>query len=215
MFGLITVSPHMKHVKFLPWVGRNYAARFNGLRTLILGESHYQWEAGISIDDDRNCTIDRVEEQLEGCTGAFWTKTASAVLGKKPTLDEKKHFWNSVAFYNYVQESAGFGPRIRPSAQSWEVSKVPFMEVLESLRPELIIALGYRLWEMLPDLDGYEGPRIETAPQKRTWVYPYSEGRTLLYTIRHPSSGFNYISWHQHIIQAAGLAKELAGPEQK
>lgn len=200
----------MKNVKFLPWVGQNYQAGFNGLRTLVLGESHYQWYNNLEINNQPNFTIECIQEQVDGdYTFAFWTKIATALIGRKPSLADKGIFWNSVAYYNYVQESAGFGPRVRPADESWEMSEVPFVEVLEELKPEFIIALGYRLWEMLPNLNGYEGPKIETSPQPRTWIYPYSSGRGLLFNIRHPSSGFSPTEWHGLISIAQEKAKAL------
>jgi hypothetical protein len=87
------------------------------------------------------------------------------------------------------------------------MSKVPFEEVLEELKPEFIVALGYRLWEMLPDLNGREGPKIEDAPQTRTWIYPHSGGSALLFNIKHPSSGFSSLEWNKYILIALEKAK--------
>jgi hypothetical protein len=201
---------NMKHVKFQPWTGKNYRCGFNGLRTLVLGESHYESLNNSAINDSPDETVESIQEQVNGdWSKAFWTKIATALTGQKPTLDDKKQFWDSVAYYNYIQESAGFGPRVRPAAQSWEISKVPFKEVLEELKPDFIVALGYRLWDMLPDLDGHEGPKIESVPLPRTWIYPHSRGNALLFTIMHPSSGFSPPEWHKHILVAQGKAKDL------
>lgn len=200
----------MKHVKFLPWVGKNYGRGFNGLRTLVLGESHYESANNPDISNSRSETVSCIEEQVSGdWTYAFWTKTASALLGRKPTLDDKKQFWHSVAYYNYVQESAGSGPRIMPAQKSWHMSELPFKEVLQELKPDFIVALGYRLWDMLPDLNGHEGPRIESAPQPRTWIYPHTNGCAFLFNIKHPSSGFSPTHWHDLILIAQENARAM------
>jgi hypothetical protein len=202
----------MKHVKFLPWVGENYQNGLNGLRTLVLGESHYESSNNPDISNSPRETILCIEEQASGdWAKAFWTKTASALIGRRPTLEDKKLFWHSVAFYNYVQYSAGFGPRVRPPPESWEKSKLPFEEVLNELKPELIVALGYRLMAMLPDLNGHEGPTIDSAPQPRTWLYPHPLGRALVFNIRHPSSAFSPPSWYPLVLVAQDKAKELRG----
>ena len=200
----------MKLVRFQPWVGKNCHVGFNGLRTLVLGESHYHSLNNPEINDSPNETIECIQEQVEGgWTKAFWTKIAIALTGRTPTTTDKEQFWDSVAFYNYVQESAGFGPRVRPSPKSWEMSKVPFEEVLEQLKPDFIVALGYRLWDMLPDLNGREGPKIESTPQPRTWIYPHSGGCALLFNVKHPSSGFSPPEWHKHILVAQEKAKDV------
>ena len=205
----------MKHVKFLPWVGQNYQLGFNGIRTLVLGESHYESKNNPDISNSPNETIDCIQEQVDGDnTYAFWTKVATALTGLKPTVDDKRQFWNSVAYYNYVQESAGSGSRIEPAAKSWKMSEVPFVEVLEELKPNFIVALGYRMWDRLPNLNGHEGPKIETAPpQSGTWIYPHSDGCALLFNIMHPSSGFSPSEWHKHFLVAHQIAKNLLGTQ--
>lgn len=193
----------MKNVKFLPWVGRNYQAGFMGFRTMILGESHYESKNNPDISKSFNETIESVEEQASGdWSKAFWTKTAAAMIGKKPNKDSKRGFWDSVAFYNYVQEPAGGGPRICPANQSWEISATPFQEVLDEIKPEFIIALGYRLWGRLPDLKGQAGPEISRAPQPKTWIYPHTGGSAYVFNIQHPSSGFSPMFWHELICLA-------------
>jgi hypothetical protein len=200
----------MKHVRFQPWIGNNYQNGFHGLRTLVLGESHYESSNNINIDDSPNLTIECIQEQMDGSwSKAFWTKIAIALTGRKPTTEDKTQFWNSVAYYNYVQESAGFGPRVRPPDKSWENSRDPFVEVLAELKPNFIVALGYELWDRLPDLDEREGPRIENAPRTRTWIYPHTSGCALLYGIIHPSSAFSPLEWNKHFLKALEKAKGL------
>lgn len=205
----------MKNVRFLPWVGKNYQAGLNGLRTLVLGESHYHGGVNPEINSRPNFTIECIQEQVDGeFTFAFWTKIATTMIGRKPTLEDKQQFWNSVAFYNYVQDSVGSGPRIAPQSESWEKSEVPFEEVLENLKPHFIVALGYRMWDRLPNLNGRDGPKIESAPPSSgTWIYPHSGGCAMLFNIQHPSSGFSCLAWHKHILAAQEKAKDLSGAQ--
>jgi hypothetical protein len=203
---IAAVDKAMKHVNFLPWVGKNYQNGFQGLRTLILGESQYT----SSCDNPFNFTIERVKEQINGaCSGQFWTNIAKALIGSDPVLEDKKQFWNSVSFYNYVQEFVGDGPRIRPTEKHWKSSETPFVEVLEELKPEFILALGYQMWESLPFLNSYEGPKIEGASTPATWIYPHLAGSALAYCVKHPSSGFSALTEHPYILIAMNKAKEL------
>jgi hypothetical protein len=142
----------MQHVRFEPWEGERYKQAPLGKRLLILGESHYDWTKGSSIDNDAAVTKDCIQEQLKGhYKKAFWTNIATTFVGHRPTLEEKREFWHSVAFYNYVQSSVGFGPRIPPSSEQLARSESAFFEVLESLQPQVVVALGYRLWPGLPE----------------------------------------------------------------
>ena len=196
----------MQHVFFKPWVGNNFSN--GGLwskKVLILGESHYQWDENISLTED--LTIQCVQEQINGVfTKAFWTNIVIALLDIRPSLEDKYRCWHSVAFYNYIQCSVGFGPRVPPSDEMWEKSQEPFFEVLNELQPNCIIALGYRLWYNLP-CDGEQGPVIDGAPQKETWRYPVN-GKThaLAYNVRHPSAGFSGWNWHPFVTHAIELA---------
>ena len=187
----------MHQVKFLPWEGLHYSKGFNGVRTLVLGESHYQWNRGRDIKEWREVTRTLVQEQLDGgYTKAFWTNIAFTFLNRAPSLDDKRAFWSSVAFYNYVQESAGGAARLAPKDESWQASEGAFSTVLHQLKPEFILVLGYRLWKRLPPMNRTE------AADGYGWAYRYDGGSAVVYGIRHPSSGFNARKWHDRVVTA-------------
>lgn len=193
----------MSAVFFKPWIGDDYkAATKFGKRVMILGESHYQWEKDITPYPDLTRTA--INDQITAkYTYAFWTRVAGAFLGHKPDLAEKGEFWRSVAFYNYVQESAGFGPRVRPTPEMWTRSEPGFTEVLHEHAPQVLIVLGYQLWNNIPDLGGAWDKPIKGGSQTQTWRYPLASGGTCLaYGIRHPSSGFTGSAWQPHILEA-------------
>lgn len=193
-------------IKFRPWTGANYENGFQGLRTFILGESQYTCQP---CENPSLFTIERVKDTINGWKHPFWTKTATALLGNDPTLKEKGVFWNSVAIYDYVQEFAGSGPRIEPSPKCWESSESAFVEVLEELKPEFMLVLGYRLWYKMPCLNARRGPIIEGARIPETWLYPHSAGDALTYCVKHPSSGFSALTEHQYILVAMNNARKL------
>lgn len=191
----------MSAVFFKPWLGQNYSERISDKRVLILGESHYEWSTSGDLQPD--LTQICIKEQLDGSwTKAFWTNIVIAFTGNTPRLEDKKRFWHSVAFYNYVQESVGFGPRVRPSAEMWKRSEAPFVKVLENLKPDAMIVLGYKLWDNLPPLNGEQGPLVPKAPPKHNdtwWFSTASSSRCLAFAIRHPSAGFNGRDWYPRI----------------
>ncbi len=153
----------MERVYFTPWIGDNYrSGRRFGKRVLVLGESHYEWDEGTPRLRP-NLTIQCIEEQLSGeATHAFWTKIAIALLNKHPSIEDKREFWHSVAFYSYIQESVGFGAHKPPTKEMWNRAPEAFNKVLSELCPQFIAVLGYRLWEKIPE-DGSQGPTVSDA----------------------------------------------------
>lgn len=197
----------MSAVFFKPWIGDNYgSSSMFGKKILVLGESHYQWDVNIHLKPEltRDCIIEQITTNYKK---QFWTNIAVAFLSKNPNQKEKKDFWHSVSFYNYIQANVGFGPRVRPSAEMWRQSEPGFIEVMSDLTPDVLIVLGYALWNNLPALHGEDGPLIMGAEQPNTWLYPLVSGGTCLaYGVRHPSAGFSGRYWHHHIKQAISVS---------
>jgi len=110
------------------------------------------------------------------------------VTGKHNSEIDRKEFWDNVAFYNYIQEPVGDGPRERPTEEMWANAKAPFMEVLGQLRPSHLLVLGGQLWENLPS-EGRRGPDIEGPVGGRdTWLYSCDDSEVFATWVYHPSS---------------------------
>ena len=185
--------PMYASVRYHPWIGSDYTgAGLGGRRILILGESHYigdpEWDTpdfsevvvrkfGI-VEPRRFFTVVRRTVQPEG--------------GESP--EERSSFWNSVAFYNYVQSSAGKGPRERPTPEMWRDAAVPFFEVLSALKPHGMVVLGRELWWNLPRPDGQVELIDAGGESVAASVYVGQDGtRTIATHITHPSGrGFSY-----------------------
>ena len=190
---------------FRPWIGETYQQRRWGRRVLVLGESHYQWEENLPIDNWPTLTVECVEEQIAGCSGRFWTNIAVAFLNPPrhhlPNLDERSAFWHSVAFYNYIQQCVGFGPYPNPTPKMWHQSRPAFRHLLNIHQPEVVIVLGRPNWWNIQRL-GSEGPRIEGARYTETRWLQHAGGACLAYGIKHPSArGFNGRYWHPFIMR--------------
>jgi hypothetical protein len=185
-------------IYFKPWKGRRYGETgLFGARVFILGESHYTWDKPTDITPELTRTC--IKEQISGGKGetrAFWTNIAIAFLGHFPSLEDKRDFWDSVAFSNYIQESVGMGSRRAPTAAMWMSARLAFRRLVERLKPDVIVATGFRLWENLPDEWGAKGPTLTGARYDETWCYPHSSGTALAFSIRHPSAGFSGSAWH-------------------
>jgi len=192
----------MSHILFNPWVGDRYHCAPLGKKVLILGESIYRWKSKSDIDTDKDVVINIITEQIDGYykTKAFWTKIAMMFLNKKPTLEEKQKFWHSVAFHEYVQRTIGDKARMRPDEDQWTSGAVAFQEVLDSLQPEILVILGYSLWDHTPA--AVAGPTLSYSKDAGTVIYKHIGGSCLAINVKHPSSGFNGRMWHPLIAEA-------------
>lgn len=199
--------------KFRHWKGKDYGKTNDlGLPTtlLILGESHYgdpkEWDRW-----DRQTTVRVVREYCEEVHYPFFTKTMRTVLGPDVPVDtsgQRTRFFESVAFYNYVQSSVGDKPYIPPKEEMWVEAASPFHATWKSLRPTHILVCGWRLWDNIPseavwsrpleDLVGWfdlvDFPRTRRPPKSILGYYHHSEGRSVVLAIPHPSR-ISY-AWH-------------------
>jgi hypothetical protein len=138
---------------FLPWVGQAYghSSRFGAPRILVMGESHDEWcercwadraKRGSDLTFNAYCiaerrVIMRLPDQIQ-----HWTKLENAFIGAAATGDERREFWHSVSYYDFLQEVVGFGSRVPVKAATWAEAAPAFFEALEALKPTIVVALG-------------------------------------------------------------------------
>lgn len=189
-----------------PWVGKEYNSPeniFRGKKILVVGESHYAdvETIGLSIP---GITIEVVEKYKTGEYNIpFFTRIITMMTGK--SADENgwqtvRDAWDSLAFYNYVPVVAASGPR-EFDHSLWSRGTEEFNDVLNDLRPDLIIVTGYRLWDnaYIRHTDGSieGGQRIDMISNT------IHEGRKIpTLVIRHPSApGFSGLQQHNSFKQ--------------
>lgn len=209
----------MSEINFKPWVGKDYLTKgYKGQRILVLGESHYcsseLAEGGrcnpVCIKDNmqKDCflqTIDVVKEFIDNYRGCPYQQTflcfERAVVGKELSLPERKDFWNSVMFYNYIQYAQSMA-RKEPMPEHWEVSKKAFAELLSDYKPDKIIVWGVRLFDYLSYL-GIEVKTLKVSENETTEVrqIPVNDKEIPAMKMIHPSApkGKNWRYWHQVI----------------
>lgn len=187
-------------VRFLPWIGCHYHhhPRWPG-RILILGEAHYADD-----DENRDLTRDVIRRQWQGESYAYFTRILGVLSSSDGKID-RECFWNTVAFYNYVQRIVSGKARVAPSSRQWSEAHAVLPEVLDALKPDYVLVTGKRLWENLPDWP--YGNKLKHAG--KPWDLcegRLQSGRTFLSTfIYHPSSG-GYFGAAQ---QWRGLIRQL------
>ncbi len=206
-----------KHVKLAPWIGREYGKSilFKG-RLLVVGEGEYQTIDGQppSRGDTQWCVRHVIKDDIHLLLGrkrsAFWTKTASLLLGHKPRDDrERNQLWHSVAYYNFMQCHAGFGPRVRKNPALWIGAPEAFREVLWKHSPDYVVVLGFETWCHLGQDDG-AGRNVKKAPPvqckrsdlRETYYYETEEGNALAVAVKHPATAFNSQCWHKWLRSA-------------
>jgi hypothetical protein len=193
------------------WKGQNYRhGGFFGARVLIVGESTYTTDGG----DTSQYNVWMAENHIDGYRDAFRTKLVRSFLN---TDSEQKHeiktFWDSVCYLNYITIPLG-GPRIAPEESMWAESSQPLAGILTELKPNLLVALGYRMWSKWlnsPPCKLFLGPKIDGAGRDQTYYFEASDKnhRALSYALKHPSSGFSWKNEHPFLMRAIEASKEL------
>ena len=130
---------------WLPWVGKNYDKN----RILIVAESHYggetEFEADGSAKPDKEFTRRFVSRHADGenmwkmpnylmriiCGGGFSDKE-----------EQRKEFWENIAFYNHVQKLMRLATRQRPSKEDFRNGWDVFPEVVKILKPDYSLFIG-------------------------------------------------------------------------
>jgi hypothetical protein len=171
-------------VKFFPWVGGQYnESGYRNRKLLILGESEYQRPPYVLEPE-------LVSMLIRGNKFRFYTKVYHSI--SDVALEDTQTFWNAVAFYNYVQEAVGTGPRQRPTPDMWAKSKLTLLLVLEKLSPDRVLVLGSGLWWNLCALDLIEDKTVNEG------CFYLRAGAQFIKTAHmlHPASfGFKPVEW--------------------
>lgn len=201
----------IKKVLFQPWVGRDYDTRSPKL--LVLGMSHYQGENRANTPDYffTNSVIRYWSTSQQ--TKKFFTNIVATCIGHLPKNGERGQFWDSVAFYNYIQEFVGNSPRQPHAYELWEHSEPAFAEVLLRLRPQLVLVLGLQNWENITSLNRWDRKKLRYAPEPRyaeACSYPVGNGKAALaFHIKHVSAGYNFRKFAPLFREAERVAKAV------
>ncbi len=186
----------MSKIIFKPYIGKNYiSGGIFAKKILVLGESHYCSEEEVYD----SLTSDVLEKYLKHESSEGWMNTFKkferSLVGKITDENLSKKIWDSIAFYNYLQVAIG-DSRLAGTDADYKNAAEPFFEVLNQLRPDVLIIWGKRLWNKTPGaekwisgksvvVDGYENP---------TGKYILENGKEVFTTpvYHHPSAGFSW-----------------------
>jgi hypothetical protein len=192
----------MENVVFRPWEGVNYAEGFNGKKILLLGDSQYN-----TGDEDGDFVHNLVENFIgykeRNCPHAgymnTYTKFTNILFGEKVDSKTTINFWQSIAFYNYVQKSQE-GHSISPTNEEFDDSQSAFVEVLEDYQPDLVIVWGWRLWGRITKF----GTETDFDTSEKMYYLEAKNKKILACGIPHPRV-LSY-DWTDYLQEAIKLA---------
>lgn len=189
--------------QFDPWKPDRPDPRWAGVRLLLVGESHYDEGISRTADEARRETIETV--RLYGTEAKtyqrFFANTYAAVTGGgwSDAWGAYRSFWNSVFFYNYVQEFVSGGARDRPTSSAFAEAGPAFLRTLDELAPEAVLVLGSATWQAMTTERGRRVEAGEGGPPD-LWAYRIGEREAFVTYIRHPSStGFSAVREHPRV----------------
>lgn len=148
------------------WIGSNYQS---GSRILILGESWYSDEVPLTDYISRWARGDQ-QDTLFACL----YNALSGRRREKSTPTQRRDWWESIAFCNFVPGSLGPTNAQRPTSAQFKAARDPFADTLRRLAPSgvWLVGLGHAK---------YSRPVVEAF------------GATLQ-VVRHPRSGISAIA---------------------
>jgi hypothetical protein len=199
-------------VQFQPWVGARYGPRSRwGLSVLILGESHY--DQGYNRGDALTSYVIEEHVARRGPGRPVFTKLERTFDADCTKTTGREAFWESVSFYNYVQEFAGDAARQRPDQRQFRASWAPFVSVLQRLQPDVVVAVGFDLWRSLEPLLPSRAPMLLSEGRAADYaVLPdAAPGAGVISRIRHPATSYRYEDWRPVVSSMLVVARALHG----
>lgn len=200
----------MKNVFFKPWIGKNY---HNGgifkKKILVIGESHYcdgcdkcsgDPQTGECSDFTNNVVQKIVNGDTTRWSGTF-RKFERSLVGHDTTPEQSVEIWQSLAFYNYLQVAMN-GPREGGDWYDYRQAEASFYDVLNDLRPDLMIVWGVsRMWDNMPSQGWEAGEEIvvDNYSMKNGWYALPDGSRVRAIWVYHPSVAYSWEWWNKVI----------------
>jgi hypothetical protein len=194
---------------FLPWEGARYRDGIGGVRLLLVGDSHYSPDQGTQV---QIFTRELVRDIMEGKRREpFFSKIATLVAASAGIPESP--FWDSVAFYNFVQVLAGATPEDAPTDAMYREAVAPFWQVLQDLQPDAVIVFCQRTWNHIKHPEGATSVATIGGDAIRRWAYPSGLNLTATWT-NHPTGtrGFKPGDWQPRLEQFFQIARASLKP---
>lgn len=189
----------MNNANFLPWVGPDYQQGINNKKIMVLGESHYCAKESDAVSTITQDVVRSVRNREERYNAYFYFERT--MLGQPDVSDEEAaKLWDSLLFYNYVQEAMST-PKTSPTGAQFKDAELPFLKVLYKYHPDILIVWGEPLYRSIPQ-DGVQGDDLMIDGMAyQTWIYTLDKDHHVkVMWINHPSMpGFNWKHWNKGV----------------
>ena len=198
-------------LQWQPWIGMKYYRAKKKL--LIVGESHYDSEDREGDLDDPACIqwfVDGVGIKGPDNPQPFIRNIERAFYGEKPSPEQKKIFWNSIAYHVLIQRILESNEEVRTNddfIQGWN----KFFKLVEELKPDYCLFCGVKAASFngafieAANKNGYKaenishGKKVGNVALRTSTISDEDEHETKLIFIRHPSSYFKREEWNEII----------------
>jgi len=197
--------------RFSPWIGGCYCDSGLRIKVLVVGDSTYLGPLPAPVfereyDDDGTDWFNKnaiFPYRNEYWGDAYFTKWTNALVGESVEHRDRRQFrrgvLDSVAFYNFcdsILERAG----VCPEPDAFVKARPIFGQILETLKPHLVILTAYRVRDVLSNRAPYGGA-WETYDGGYSLIRP-PKGPSLL-CLPHPNGGRRW--WKKNQVHAAVL----------
>jgi hypothetical protein len=189
----------MDRIMWQPWIGPAYRES----KLLILGESCYDWvddgETNYPQPDHPSLVVN--EAQVAPGEGSLTMRKLTRALAncQTPTPAQASQAWNRVAYTNYIPVSVGFGADKRPTQSMWAQAEAEWPTLLETLKPNVVIVLGLKMWSRMPTTHSVVSETIQ--------AYRLENGDlATCHATNHPSRGPAWAHYAAFIAQALPAA---------
>ncbi|WP_043528228.1 hypothetical protein [Litchfieldella xinjiangensis] len=199
--GLCGIS----EINRLPWIGLHYSGTL--CKTLVLGESVYNWKPSDTNNLEKISSLHNLRElhvnhAIKLKKGSRFVRNIERAIyeKKKPSDDEKRVFWNKVAYHNLVARVLK-SSKHRPSYGDYLNGWVLFDKVSDVISPDQVIVYGLETKKVKAFREHF-GERVSIERVGKIGKYNpiiaqirHAEKDMKLVFIRHPSSFFSWRKW--------------------
>ncbi|WP_036253866.1 hypothetical protein [Methylobacter sp. BBA5.1] len=211
---------------WLPWIGKYFSN--SSKRTLILGESLYNWavkeesrkniQERINKNDHLRIVHKNNAINFKGKSPYARSIERAIFLKKKPTKSDAELLWTSVAYHNLVLRAMPTN-KSRPTYQDYLEGWSVFLNLAEIIGIEQCIVYGLESSKIESFKEALKKREINCKYNKlktsvgrsypRTIEIALNGNKVKLLFIRHPSSYFSWKNWGHILRSEIELPHEL------
>ncbi len=196
---------------WLPWVGINFDN--SNPRTMILGESTYNWEPSNPkilerIKKNNHLRVLHQDNAINPTSKSPFVRNIERAVFQvqRPTNENKLNFWNSVVYHNLILR---YMPtrKSRPTYDDYQKGWETYLSLIDTLNVKECLVYGLEVKKYKSLIELLKKQKIEYEYKKLFTKVGRSYPRVIelkniphkILFIRHPSSHFSWKKWGEII----------------